>query len=189
MNFYPSLDQFQFGGSHRSFYNISVNLQPSQAALAPSTGWSIGSIWQSALSAAVAFAQALATVLVWLVVFSVYIIPVAFIVWFVRRWRRAQVQRAVPADTPAARRKHEIPCQVNSFPRQWSVSRQARKRDGVSIHEPQGAKAVTGSAGNPPVGDLIRDHLIEAKKIPQLIPPAILQPYGSLGRTARTGRA
>lgn len=82
-----------------TFYNISVNLQPSQAALTPSTGWSFGSIWQSALSAAIAFAQVLATVLVWLVVFSVYIIPVALIVWFVRRWRRAQVQRTAPAVT------------------------------------------------------------------------------------------
>ena len=84
-------------------YNISVNLQPSQAALTPSTGWSISSIWQGALSAAIAFGQVLATVLVWLVVFSVYIIPAALIVWFVQRWRRAQVQRtasAVTATTP-----------------------------------------------------------------------------------------
>src|SRR2546421_11452002 len=36
-------------------------------------------------------------VFIWLVVFSVYIIPLALIVWFVRRWRRAQEQRAAPA--------------------------------------------------------------------------------------------
>jgi len=80
-----------------TFYNISISLQPSQAALTPSTGWSVSSIWQSALSAAIAFAQVLATVFIWLVVFSVYIIPLALIVWFVRRWRRAQEQRGAPA--------------------------------------------------------------------------------------------
>jgi hypothetical protein len=79
-----------------TFYNISISLQPSQAALTPSTGWSVSSIWQSALSAAIAFAQVLATVFIWLVVFSVYIIPLALIVWFVRRWRRAQELRAAP---------------------------------------------------------------------------------------------
>jgi len=80
-----------------TFYNISISLQPSQAALTPSTGWSVSSIWQNALSAAIAFAQVLATVFIWLVVFSIYIIPLALIVWFVRRWRRAQEQRAAPA--------------------------------------------------------------------------------------------
>ena len=80
-----------------TFYNISISLQPSQAALTPSTGWSVSSIWQNALSAAIAFAQVLATVLIWLVVFSVYIIPLALIVWFVQRWRRAQEHRAAPA--------------------------------------------------------------------------------------------
>jgi hypothetical protein len=80
-----------------TFYNISISLQPGQAALTPSTGWSVSSIWQSALSAAIAFAQVLATVFIWLVVFSVYIIPLALIVWFVRRWRRAQEQRGAPA--------------------------------------------------------------------------------------------
>ena len=80
-----------------TFYNISISLQPSQAALTPSTGWSVSTIWQNALTAAIAFAQVLATVFIWLVVFSVYIIPLALIVWFVRRWRRAQEQRAAPA--------------------------------------------------------------------------------------------
>ena len=80
-----------------TFYNISISLQPGQAALTPSTGWSVGTIWQNALSAAIAFAQVLATVFIWLVVFSVYILPVALIVWFVRRWRRAQAQQAAPA--------------------------------------------------------------------------------------------
>jgi len=49
-----------------TFYNISISLQPSHAALTPSTGWSVSSIWQNALSAAIAFAQVLATVLIWL---------------------------------------------------------------------------------------------------------------------------
>ncbi|MFL5627750.1 MAG: DUF4349 domain-containing protein [Ktedonobacteraceae bacterium] len=83
--------------SQTSFYTITVNLQPGQAAVSPApAAWSIGQIWQNAVAAAVAFAQVLATFLIWLLVFSVYIVPVALIVWFVRRWRRLRSQRLVP---------------------------------------------------------------------------------------------
>src|SRR5437588_4985719 len=80
-----------------SFYNITVSLQPSQAVVnPPPAAWSIAQVWQSALSAAIAFAVVLVTVLIWLAVFSVYLIPVALVVWFVRRWRHIRVQRFTP---------------------------------------------------------------------------------------------
>ncbi len=83
--------------SQTSFYTITVNLQPGQAAVTPPpAAWSIGQIWQNAVSAVVAFTQVLATLLIWLLVFSVYIVPLALIVWFVRRWRRLRSQRLVP---------------------------------------------------------------------------------------------
>ena len=81
-----------------SFYTIAISLQPSQAVLTPPpTAWSLARIWQDALGAAGAFAQVLATVLIWLVVFSVYIIPLALVVWFVIRWRRLHSGRPLPA--------------------------------------------------------------------------------------------
>lgn len=82
-----------------TFYNISISLQPSQVTVAPQppAGWSIGAIWQSAFSAAIAIGQGLISVLIWLAAFSIYIVPLALIAWFVRRWRRLQGQRGVPA--------------------------------------------------------------------------------------------
>lgn len=81
-----------------SFYTIAISLQPSQAVLTPPpAAWSLAAIWQDALGAAGAFAQVLATVLIWVVVFSVYIIPLVLIVWFVMRWRRLHAGRPLPA--------------------------------------------------------------------------------------------
>src|SRR5258708_33382949 len=87
--------------SQTSFYTITVNLQPSQAAVTPPpTAWNAGQIWQSAVAAVVAFAEVLATLLIWLAVFCVYIIPLALIVWLVQRWRRLRMQRLVPPIAP-----------------------------------------------------------------------------------------
>lgn len=80
-----------------SFYTIAISLQPSQAALTPTAAWSPGNIWQDAVGAAGAFAQVLTTIIIWLVVFSVYIIPLVLIVWFVLRWRRLHAGRPLPA--------------------------------------------------------------------------------------------
>ena len=81
-----------------SFYTIAISLQPSQAVLTPAPApWSLGRIWQDALGAAGAFAQVLATLVIWLAVFSVYIIPLVVIVWLVLRWRRLRTGRPIPA--------------------------------------------------------------------------------------------
>jgi hypothetical protein len=80
-----------------SFYTIAVNIQPSAAVATPAPApWSAGQIWHSALSVALAFAQVLLTLLIWLAVFSIYIIPLALVAWFVRRWRRPRGQRLAP---------------------------------------------------------------------------------------------
>jgi Domain of unknown function (DUF4349) len=81
-----------------SFYTIAISLQPSQAVLTPAAAaWSPGKIWQDAVGAAGAFAQVLTTMIIWLAVFSVYIIPLVLIVWFVLRWRRLHAGRPLPA--------------------------------------------------------------------------------------------
>jgi hypothetical protein len=81
-----------------SFYTIAISLQPSQAVLTPAPApWSPVRIWQDALGAAGAFAQVLATLVIWLAVFSVYLIPLVLIVWLVLRWRRLRTGRPIPA--------------------------------------------------------------------------------------------
>jgi Domain of unknown function (DUF4349) len=79
--------------SQTSFYTITINLQPPQDALTPPpAAWSPVAIWQGAISAAIVFGQVLATIVIWLLVFSIYIVPVAIIIWLVQRWRRSRTQ-------------------------------------------------------------------------------------------------
>ncbi len=90
-----------------TFYTVAIALQPlSSAAPAPSTnagGWNPGQGWQGAVSAVTAVSQVLATLFIWLLVFSVYIIPVACFALGVR-WlrRRRMMQRIAPKMAPIA---------------------------------------------------------------------------------------
>ncbi len=85
-----------------TFYNITVALQPAEVAVTPpsSGGWSFSAIWQGALNAIKVVAQALATIAIWLLLFSVYIVPLAVVIWLVRRWLRARSLKSTPAATP-----------------------------------------------------------------------------------------
>ncbi len=73
-----------------SYYTIAITLQP--LTLAPPsptpTGWSIGQTFHDAFAASLGFAQGLLTFLVWLLAYSIYLIPVAVLAWFVFRWRK-----------------------------------------------------------------------------------------------------
>ncbi len=88
--------------SQVSFYNISINLQPLDTASPPpaQNGWTAGQAFHDAFSASLALAQGLASFLIWLLAFSFYIVPVAIIVWLVRRWRAHQ--QIIPARPKAA---------------------------------------------------------------------------------------
>ena len=88
--------------SQTTFYNITVGLQPAEVVVTPpsSGGWSFSAIWQGALDAIKAVAQALATVAIWLLLFSVYIIPLALIIWLARRLWRARALKAARAVAP-----------------------------------------------------------------------------------------
>ena len=83
--------------SQTTFYTITLNLQPPQDLLTPPPApWSPGAIWQGAISAAIIFGQFLATIVIWLLVFSIYIVPTALIVWFVSRWRKSRLKYKPP---------------------------------------------------------------------------------------------
>jgi hypothetical protein len=81
-----------------TFYNVSVSLQPASSVIAGPhpTPWNPGQVLGGAWSAALAFGEALANVLIWLAVFSLYAIPVLAIVGLVRRWLRRRA-RVAPA--------------------------------------------------------------------------------------------
>ena len=88
-----------------TFYTVAITLQPlSSATPAPTTngsGWNAGQVWQGAVSAVTAVSQTLATLIIWLLVFSIYIIPVACFVLLVRWLRRRRImQRIVPKVAP-----------------------------------------------------------------------------------------
>jgi Domain of unknown function (DUF4349) len=85
-----------------TFYTVTINLQPlvpTTPAPPPTTPWNPGQVLHDSLSAALGFGQVLFTLLVWLVVFSIYLIPVALLAWFI--WRRTHPRQAVtsPATT------------------------------------------------------------------------------------------
>ena len=88
--------------SQTTFYNVTVSLQPAEVVVTPppSDGWSFSAIWQGALNAIKVVAQALATAAIWLLLFSVYIIPLALIIWLARRWWRARALKSTRAVAP-----------------------------------------------------------------------------------------
>jgi Domain of unknown function (DUF4349) len=79
-----------------TFYLVTIGLQP-MAPVAPppptSTPWSLGQVLHDAWSTALGFGQGLATLLIWLVVFCIYLIPVALVGWFI--WRRVHPKQAL----------------------------------------------------------------------------------------------
>ncbi len=78
-----------------TFYTVTISLQPITPATPPpsSTPWSLGQVLHDSWAAALAFGQGLATLLIWVVVFSVYLIPVALVGWFV--WRKVRPTSAM----------------------------------------------------------------------------------------------
>ena len=79
-----------------TFYLVTIGLQP-MAPVAPppptSTPWSFGQVVHDAWSTALGFGQGLASLLIWVVVFCIYLIPVALVGWFI--WRRIHPKQAV----------------------------------------------------------------------------------------------
>jgi Domain of unknown function (DUF4349) len=85
-----------------TFYMVTIGLQPIAPVTPPpppSTPWSLGQVLHDSWSAALGFGQGLAILLIWLVVFSIYLIPVALVGWFI--WHRMRPKQSVtsPATT------------------------------------------------------------------------------------------
>jgi hypothetical protein len=71
-----------------TFYAITVTVQPVGTAPPPPpppSPWSVIPIWQGAWSGVVAVWQVLVALLVWLLAFSIYIIPAGILVWLIRK--------------------------------------------------------------------------------------------------------
>ncbi len=81
-----------------SYYTVQIQLTPLSSYVPPITQpWSPGAIFQAALSSAKAFGEGLLTVLIWLAVYAIYIVPVGIIAWLIVRYRRRRQGRLAQA--------------------------------------------------------------------------------------------
>ncbi len=87
-----------------TFYTVTVALQPVETAAPPqqSTGWNVGQVFHDAFAASLGFAQGLATFLIWLLAFSLYIVPAALLGWLWLRWRARSQLAPTPKTTTSA---------------------------------------------------------------------------------------
>src|SRR6266487_5088229 len=77
-----------------TFYTVTIGLQPITPPPSSSTPWGLGQVLHDSWTAALGFGQGLATLLIWLVVFSIYLVPVVLVGWFV--WRRMRTKQPAP---------------------------------------------------------------------------------------------
>ncbi len=83
-----------------AFYTVQIQLTPLDSTVTPQPQpWNPGEIFQQAWGAAIVFGQGLLTILIWLGVFGIYILPVCALIWFGRRLviRRRAARAASPA--------------------------------------------------------------------------------------------
>ncbi len=88
-----------------SYYTVVITLQPLTTTQPPNptpAAWSLGQTFHDAFVASLAFAQGLLTLLVWLLAYSFYIIPLVVLVWFVVRWRKRSLIAARATPKPAS---------------------------------------------------------------------------------------
>ena len=77
-----------------TYYNVTIQLQPIdsvQPVSQPAPQWSPGQTFQQSFAAVIAIGQVLLTIFIWLLSFSVYIIPIGLIIWLVARWRQRRL--------------------------------------------------------------------------------------------------
>jgi hypothetical protein len=88
-------------GNQLQFYTVTITLQPLTTPAPPpppAPGWNAGQIFHDAFAASLSFAQGLLSMLIWTLAFSIYIVPLLAIAWFVHRWRNHG--RILPRPTP-----------------------------------------------------------------------------------------
>ena len=101
-----------------TFYPISITIQPPGDGSATPTvssgdSWNAGQIAHDAFQASLHFFQFLVSILIWLLAFSIYIVPTLILIWLYRRWRRG---RQVTSYRP--QRLSTPPPAVTSYPQQ-----------------------------------------------------------------------
>jgi len=112
--------QFKSLTSQVTFYTVSVSLEPIETAAPPppsNTGWSVGQIFHDAFGASLAFGQGVLALLVWLLAFGLYIVPLAIVIWLGRSWytriRRAPLPKvATETSSPVNEGTTEDPVPV-----------------------------------------------------------------------------
>lgn len=86
-----------------TFYMVTINLEPlgssAPGQVAPPGPFNPGGTLHDALAAALVVAEWLATVLIWVAVFSLFAVPVALVALLVRRIRRVVLRRRQVAAT------------------------------------------------------------------------------------------
>jgi hypothetical protein len=91
--------------SQVKFYTVSVSLEPIEIAAPPpsNNGWSIGQILHDAFSASLAFGQGVIALLLYLIAFGLYVVPLAIVIWLGRKWyirtRRTTLPKAATEDS------------------------------------------------------------------------------------------
>ncbi len=86
-----------------TFYSIQIQLTPLSTYVPPITQpWNPGVIFHSALTSAQAFGEGLLTLLIWLAVYAVYIIPLCVIIWLIVRFARRRAARLATTTSGAA---------------------------------------------------------------------------------------
>jgi tetrahydromethanopterin S-methyltransferase subunit G len=87
-----------------TFYSIQIELTPLSTYVSPTAqAWDPGGIFHDALASAKGFGEGLLTLLIWLVVYAVYIVPLAVISLLVVRYMRRRTARQIaPAAAPSA---------------------------------------------------------------------------------------
>lgn len=87
-----------------TFYTVTINLQPiTPVASTPppqNASWNPGQVVHDALSAALGFGQVLATLVIWLGAFCIYLIPAAAVAWLL--WRRRHPARLLSPSAVAS---------------------------------------------------------------------------------------
>lgn len=81
-----------------TYYNIALTIQP-VGSVPPAPGpWSVVPVWQGAWSAVAVVWQALVSILVWLLAFSVYIVPAGILIWLIRKrpWKSQLIPQVKP---------------------------------------------------------------------------------------------
>nr|BBH91415.1 hypothetical protein KTC_61660 [Thermosporothrix sp. COM3] len=82
-----------------TMYPVTITLSPLNTTVptTPDTpSWNIGEVFAEAWSASLEFAQTLISIVIWLLAFSIYLIPLALIVWLIRMFQKKRVQTIAP---------------------------------------------------------------------------------------------